>query len=331
MLGPVLRQRPILPPPLGAAEGAARRLPRRDRSWGRGLFVGANGEVLKAVSGVVQRHALSISSRCDRFRWVRGYSARWRLVLRGALKAGHIKLYCIVYIIPVRRADKGLWMAKEATLVATRPARRGAGGRPTREEAVPRDARLLDGATQLFMERGFDCTSIDAVAETAGVSKPTVYARYHDKRDLFTAVLRATIQRWLAPLWAAAEAAKVNPKSIETALHDLSRHMLAHASTPEVIMLRRTLAAQAVQFPELAKLAHEEGWLRGVRAISILLQQFAERGQIKIDDPAMAADLFLSLVLGTSDKLHGIVTRPKLQELRRQAAVKLFLNGVKPR
>ena len=159
-------------------------------------------------------------------------------------------------------------MAKEATIVATRPARRGAGGRPTREEAVRRDARLLDVATKLFMERGFDCTSIDAVAETAGVSKPTVYARYHDKRDLFTAVLRATIQRWLAPLWAAAEAAKVNPKSIETALHDLSRHMLAHASTPEVIMLRRTLAAQAVQFPELAKLAHEEGWLRGVRAIS---------------------------------------------------------------
>ena len=96
-------------------------------------------------------------------------------------------------------------------------------------------------------------------------------------------------------------------------------------------MLRRTLAAQAVQFPELAKLAHEEGWLRGVRAVSTLLQQFADRGQIKVDDPTVAADLFLSLVLGTSDKLHGIATRPKLQELRRQAAVKLFLNGVKPR
>jgi TetR/AcrR family transcriptional repressor of mexJK operon len=222
-------------------------------------------------------------------------------------------------------------MGKEASIVAIRPARRGAGGRPTREEAARRDARLLDVATKLFMERGYDCTSIDAVAETAGVSKPTVYARYHDKRDLFTAVLRATIQRWLAPLSAAAEAAKVNPKNVETTLHDLSRHMLAHASTPEVLMLRRTLAAQAVQFPELAKLAHEEGWLRGVRAVSILLLQFAERGQIKIDDPAIAADLFLSLVLGTSDRHHGIPTRPKLQELRRQAAVKLFLNGVRPR
>jgi TetR/AcrR family transcriptional regulator, mexJK operon transcriptional repressor len=222
-------------------------------------------------------------------------------------------------------------MAKEATMVTKDPARRGAGGRPTREEAVRRDARLLDVATRLFMERGFDCTSIDAVAETAGISKPTVYARYHDKRDLFTAVLRATIQRWLAPLSAAAEAAKANPKNVETTLHDLSRHLVAHSRIPEVVMLRRTLAAQGEQFPELAKLAHEEGWQRGVRAIAILLQQFADRGQIKIDDPAVAADLFLSLVLGTSDKLHRIATRPKLQEQRREAAVKLFLNGVRPR
>src|ERR1700730_15668256 len=222
-------------------------------------------------------------------------------------------------------------MAKEAAIVVKGPARRGAGGRPPREEAVRRDARLLDVATRLFMERGFDGTSIDAVAETAGVSKPTVYARYRDKRDLFAAVLRATIQRWLAPLSAAAEAAKVNPKGIETTLHDLSRDVLALGSTPEVIMLRRTLAAQAVQFPELAKLAHEEGWLRGVRAVAILLEQFADRGQIKVEDPAITADLFLSLVLGTSEKLHGITTRPKVQELRRQAAVKLFLNGVKPR
>jgi TetR/AcrR family transcriptional repressor of mexJK operon len=223
-------------------------------------------------------------------------------------------------------------MAKEATIVA-RPARRGAGGRPTREEAVRRDARLLDVATKLFMERGFDGTSIDAVAETAGVSKPTVYARYHDKRDLFAAVLRATIQRWLAPLSAAAEAAKVNPKSVETTLHDLSRHLLAHASTPEVVMLRRILAAQGAEFPELAKLGYEEGWLRGIRAIATLLAQFAARGQIKVEDPAIAADLFLSLVLSTSERqlLHGIATRAKLQELRREAAVKLFLNGVRPR
>ncbi len=88
-------------------------------------------------------------------------------------------------------------MARTGVKVLERTNRRG--GRPTREEAEARDVRLLDVATRLFMERGFDGTSIDAVAEAAGVSKPTVYAHYHDKRDLFAAVLRGRIRKWLAP------------------------------------------------------------------------------------------------------------------------------------
>jgi hypothetical protein len=55
---------------------------------------------------------------------------------------------------------------------------------------------------------------------------------------------------WLAPLPAAA---------IETTLHDLRRDELALALTREAITLRRVLATQAVQFPDLAKLAHEDG------------------------------------------------------------------------
>ena len=138
---------------------------------------------------------------------------------------------------------------------------------PTREKAEARDVRLLDIATRLFMERGFDGTSIDAVAEAAGLSKPTVYARYHDKRDLFAAVLRGWIRRWLAPVSAAAEAeaTETSPKSIKTTLHELSRHMVAYTLAPEAGALHRILSAQAVQFPELATLAMEEGWLRAVR------------------------------------------------------------------
>jgi TetR/AcrR family transcriptional regulator, mexJK operon transcriptional repressor len=223
-------------------------------------------------------------------------------------------------------------MAKEGIVVA-RPARRGAGGRPTREEAVRRDARLLDVATKLFMERGFEGTSIDAVAEAAGVSKPTVYARYHDKRDLFAAVLRGRIRLWLAPLSAAAEAqaTEASPKSIKTTLHELSRHMLAYTLAPEAGALQRILSAQAVQFPELAKLANEEGWLRAVRGVSSLLRQSAARGQIKVDDPELAADMFLNLVLGHCKRLvlYGIRVDPKTEERHRKAAVDFFLNGIR--
>ena len=63
-------------------------------------------------------------------------------------------------------------------------------------------------------------------------------------------------------------------------------------------MLRRTLAAQAVQFPELAKLAHEEGWLRGFGPKrNPLLQRFADRGQIEIGvDFAMAVSTCSSVL-----------------------------------
>lgn len=227
---------------------------------------------------------------------------------------------------------RGSWMlATQATEGVPSSARRG--GRPTREEAVRRDARLLEVATNLFMERGFDGTSIDAVAEIAGVSKPTVYARYRDKRELFAAVLRGTIRDCLAPISAAAETQTTedNPKAIETILHEVSRHILARALMPECATLQRILAAQAVQFPELAKLAHEEGRLRAVRGVAILLQQSAARGQIKIVDPEREADFFLDLLLGQPSRLalYGLPTDPKLQERRRQAAVELFLNGVR--
>ena len=224
-------------------------------------------------------------------------------------------------------------MTNKRTDGLERTSRRGAGGRPTREEAVRRDARLLDVATTLFMERGFDGTSIDAVAEAAGVSKPTVYARYHDKRDLFVAVLRERIRLWLAPLSAAAEAqaTEANPKSIKKTLHELSQHMLDYTLAPEAGALQRILSAQAVQFPELAKLANEEGWLRAVRAVSSLLRQSAVRGEIKVNDPELAADMFLNLVLGHCKRLilYGIRVDPKTGERHRKAAVDFFLTGVR--
>jgi len=199
---------------------------------------------------------------------------------------------------------------------------------------VRRDARIVEVATRLFIERGFDGTSIDAVAETASVSKPTLYARYRDKRALFEAVLEERIREWLAPLSAAAEvqALRADPKEVEAVLDELSRALLAHSQDPGSAALTRCIVARVLQFPDLARLAYEEGWLRVVRAVARLLEVMAAQGQIAVDDAEIAADLFLDLVLGRSSKqaLYGIMVDPEAQERRRRAAVSLFLAGVRP-
>jgi AcrR family transcriptional regulator len=210
---------------------------------------------------------------------------------------------------------------------------RKGGGRPTRAQAERRDERLIEVAEKLFLERGFEATSIDAVAEAAGVSKPTVYARYRDKADLFGAVLRRGIQSWLAPISAAAEAQarEAGRLDIETTLHNLSRQLLAIDQQPNAGALKRILVAQSLHFPELARLAYEEGFLRCIKGVAGLLEKFAAVGQIRVDDPELTAELFLNLVFGRRDALHGLVTDPERRERRRQAAVELFLNGVRMR
>jgi TetR/AcrR family transcriptional repressor of mexJK operon len=100
---------------------------------------------------------------------------------------------------------------------------------------------------------------------------------------------------------------------------------------PEAGALQRILSAQAIQFPEVAKMANEEGWLRAVRGISSILLQSAARGQIRVDDPELAAHLFLNLVLGHCKRLalYGIATDPEIEERHRKAAVDFFLNGIR--
>ncbi len=76
-------------------------------------------------------------------------------------------------------------MPRVALLKKTEPAALNSkGGRPTRTAAIERDIRLLDAASSLFLDRGFDATSINAVSELARVSKPTFYGQYGDKRRL---------------------------------------------------------------------------------------------------------------------------------------------------
>ncbi|MDH7794034.1 MULTISPECIES: TetR/AcrR family transcriptional regulator [unclassified Beijerinckia] len=223
---------------------------------------------------------------------------------------------------------------KEMTLTMPPPeqARRGSGGRPTREEAVRRDARLLEVAATMFMERGFEGTSIDAVAEKAGVGKPTIYARYRDKAELFTAVMRERIETWLAPMAAAAAPShEHDPDDISSTLHMISRHLLDHSLKPQSALVQRMLAAQATQFPELAKLAHKEAWARAVQAISLLFKRSIERGCIHVDEPEIAAGLFLDLIVGSTKRnvLYGIPLNAEFEEKRRKVAVDMFVTALK--
>jgi AcrR family transcriptional regulator len=60
-------------------------------------------------------------------------------------------------------------------------------GRP-RDPA--RDELILDAAEALVTECGYDRTTVDAIAERAGVGKPTIYRRWSGKAEVVAAAIR---------------------------------------------------------------------------------------------------------------------------------------------
>lgn len=56
--------------------------------------------------------------------------------------------------------------------------------RPLSGKAATQD-RILEAATQLFIDQGFEKTTVSQVAEVAGVSRATVFWHFSEKRSLF--------------------------------------------------------------------------------------------------------------------------------------------------
>jgi AcrR family transcriptional regulator len=62
-----------------------------------------------------------------------------------------------------------------------------------------RDEAILEAALALIAELGYDRTTIDAIAERAGVGKPTIYRRWAGKPELVAAAIARRKQRRPAP------------------------------------------------------------------------------------------------------------------------------------
>jgi AcrR family transcriptional regulator len=204
-----------------------------------------------------------------------------------------------------------------------RPA--GHGGRPTLLEGRRRQQRLIKVAGAMFMKHGFDGTSIEAVAAATGVSKRTVYARYRDKNELFSAVLRDLIDRWLVPI----NRFPAATSELEPMLVDIGRHLLSSALAPQAVSLYRIIIGESERRPAFGHLAHAEGRQPAIRAIAAALRRHAAK--LRVDDLEHAAEQFMSLVIDSRLRTAalGLSTGTTDVDARVRWAVDLFLNGVR--
>jgi AcrR family transcriptional regulator len=79
--------------------------------------------------------------------------------------------------------------------------RTGRPERPTREEKkLATRARLIEAAADVVSRKGFAATSVDEVAEQAGLTKGAVYSNFTSKEELFLAVVDTHLQQRTASI-----------------------------------------------------------------------------------------------------------------------------------
>ncbi|HKD30980.1 MAG TPA: TetR/AcrR family transcriptional regulator [Xanthobacteraceae bacterium] len=201
--------------------------------------------------------------------------------------------------------------------------KRGPGGRPTREEAERRHRSLLATAFRLFLEKGWDGVSIEAISRQSGVAKGFIYARYPDKAALFV----GAIERRIADVMGTLHLAEPLPDDVEEGLCVFGRRLMDGVLQPEALAFHRKFIAEAGRFPELARLFITRNRARDL--IVKVLQTYADRGAIVLSDPQLTAEHFAILVVGIPRMLALLVGRepPAEEERRLRAAVRLFLDG----
>jgi len=70
-------------------------------------------------------------------------------------------------------------------------------GRPRRADGELSRSRILDAATEIAAERGYEGTSIGAVSAKCGLPASSIYWHFKDKDDLIAAVIERSFDNWL--------------------------------------------------------------------------------------------------------------------------------------
>lgn len=108
--------------------------------------------------------------------------------------------------------------------------------RPKRRNAAETKARLLQVGEVLFSDQGFDRTTLEAIADAAGVNKAMIRYYYGDKDGLYAAIIDRVVADVLAELEARLEAGADPSEGMGDYIEILAGAIMSRPSFPRMIL-----------------------------------------------------------------------------------------------
>ncbi|WDS36739.1 TetR/AcrR family transcriptional regulator [Pseudoxanthomonas sp.] len=198
-------------------------------------------------------------------------------------------------------------------------------GYPDPTTTAGRRQRVLAAVRALMAEQGFR-VSMDAVAQRAGCSKQTLYAQFGSKN----ALLQDLMQEHLDITTSRLEAfdGQVREPLLAFAIEHLER-----ISAPDVVASIRLFSAESPQFPEEARSIWRDGGESLLARLAAWLSLAMDAGCLRRDQPHVAAEILLSMMLGMDlerQRFSVPQRTPEAQHTWAELAVDTFLRAYAP-
>ena len=170
--------------------------------------------------------------------------------------------------------------------------------RPVEQPERSSDRRrreIREAAIGIFLDNGYEGTTMEDIAVRAGVSKQTVYKHFTDKQSLFADIILSTTGDMSSLVGLIADDLG-DTRDLDKDLEHLAETFLGALMQPRVLRLRRLVISSADRFPEIATAWYQKGFERALEALATAFRSLADRGLLEVDDPAAAAQHFVGVL-----------------------------------
>lgn len=185
---------------------------------------------------------------------------------------------------------------------------------PGRPRDAQKDEAILRAAQRLFLERGFEGASVDAIAEAAGVAKATVYARFADKE----ALLKRSIETKCGEFLDADTLDWRAGRTLRDALIAIAERFLSLVTDPDALSMHRLMMQEGQRSDRLPTLFFESAILPTVRRLAAFLDSEAIRLGVRLKDTEGAAWRFLGMIKGEDHMRAMFAMAPRPREAVRR-------------
>ena len=178
-------------------------------------------------------------------------------------------------------------------------------------------ARILDAATDLIIENGYDGTNLEQICERAACSKTSIYDLFGNKEGL----LAALTEDIAVDLSRALHTFHMQHLSVEDTLRRYARMALSMILDERHIAIVRATISAVWKHPGLGPAYYEVGALTAQAALAQYFRTQTGLGVLAIAEPERAAREFQGMLLWDRmlAQVVGAKSTPTREEIEREA------------